>query len=165
MDEPIGSPLDAKTSDEHARPSRVDLSDLDRPLTKQCVSDNSGGFFTETIRRSSQAVSDCTGGMAEAVGRGWRAYSDSLTNENIMRFSLSNGFLEGTIRGYAVFFDELAATSRRVLDTISQAPEPAPAPVPAQTTGATEIDYDRLANLIARKIINEERKSGKHTRT
>jgi hypothetical protein len=164
MDEPIGSPLDAKSvADEGARPRRVDLSDLDRPLTKECVPDSSSGFFTETIRRASQAASDCTGGMAEAVGRGWRAYSDSLTNENIMRFSLSNGFLAGTIRGYAVFFDELAAASRRVLDTINQAPEPAATPV-QQAKIPAEIDYDRLASLIARKIINEERKSGKHTR-
>jgi hypothetical protein len=164
MDEPIGSPLDAEnTPSESAHPRSVDPSDTEPPLTKQRVRDNSSGFFTETMRRSTQAASDCSGGMAEAVGRAWRAYADSLTNENIMRFSLSNGFLEGTIRGYAVLFDELAAASRRVLDTISQAPEPAPAPV-RQRTVPPQIDYERLANLIARKIINEERKGGKHTR-
>ena len=125
-------------------------------------SDSTSNFFTDTIRRSSQAAADTTGGMIEAIGRGVRAYSDSLTNENIMRFGLSNGFVEGMARGYAVFFDEMAATARRVLDTVSEAPDLASGRPRARRTttvvAAEPIDYDRLARLIAEQIIAESAK-------
>ena len=181
MDEPIDDPLDdpldesnqsleAETGTSESRRVRYEeeVALDDRPLTKRRVSRAPGGFFSETIRRSAQAANEATGGVAEAVGRGFRAYGDSLTDENIMRFSLSNGFLEGMVRGYASFFDEMAAASRRVLDVISQAPEPAPPARPPRARRVTEtevtqseIDYDRLATLVARKI--NEKRGGRKT--
>ncbi len=136
--------------------SDCEESDLRKPRTRRSDGSN---FVTETVRRSSQAAADSAGGMIEAIGRGFRAYSDSLTNENVLRFGLNNGFVEGTVRGYAVFFEEMAATARRVLDTVAGAPELTADSdrrvVRRDASVGPPIDYDLLARLIAEQILAE----------
>ena len=80
------------------------------------------GFFIDSVSCSAQATATIAGGFAGAVGDGIRAYGESLTNENVTRFAVNNGFVEGTLAGYAKFFDSMADTARRALQDVRDAP-------------------------------------------
>lgn len=149
------------THDDEARPGtvrsaverereRVRERDVNKPNRR----DSPG--LSDTIRRSTNAAVDVFAGVSDAVSRGLRAYNDEITTDNAMRIGLDNGFLEGTLSGYARFFDELSATARRTLDDLrkqreedQRAQSPAPAPIAV-------IDYEKLARMVAAELIRTQ---------
>lgn len=133
---------------ETARGSRSD-----RDLNKRDRKD--GGGLGDSIRRSANATADSISGVSEAFAAGLREYNDHLTSDNTLRLGLDNGFIEGTIAGYARFFDEMAGTARRVLDDLrktSRREERDSNSGPAVAV----IDYDRLARLVAAEMLKQQ---------
>jgi hypothetical protein len=139
----------------------IDEDDLNKPGMTSEFSD----FLTDSVRRSSQIAAENVGGFTRAVGDGFRTFGDHLTTENVSRWSLSNGFFTGTVRGYIAFFEEMAATARRVLLTAGDSPEmPSGAPRTRRRRGRVvveEIDYERLAKLVAEEMKERELKERK----
>ena len=130
----------------------------DEPVAGGCGEEGSQdeGFFTDTVRRGSRATFRFMSGLADAVGSGLDAYAESLTNDNIMRFSLNNGMIEGTIAGYARFFEELAGATRRVQDDIKGAREPMRRK--KKEARSDSFDYERLAKMVAEQLRDDRTK-------
>jgi hypothetical protein len=82
------------------------------------------------LRRRAQAsggrVVDVTSsylaGSADAVADGWRAFADFGPADRMADPTLGNSWLQGTIAGYAAFFDRLADSSREVLERLRDRP-------------------------------------------
>jgi hypothetical protein len=138
---------------EHTRAPTAPALDPD-DLRKPGRGAEFGDFMTDTVKRGSQMAAESVGGTAQAVGRGFREFGDSLTSDNLTRVSLSNGFVTGLASGYAVFFEEMAASARRVLQHAESSSEMAGPSKPGtrEQRAADELDYDRLATLIAEKL-------------
>lgn len=118
--------------------------------------ERSDGFVADSVRRSAQATSSFIGGSADAIGRGLRAYGDSLNNDNIFRMSVDNGFTIGMLRAYEEFYARLSLASREALENISGAQElGTDDPAPGRELSVNSIDLDDLASRIAAKL--EER--------
>jgi hypothetical protein len=128
----------------------IDEDDLNKPG----VTSKIGNFVTDTVRRGSQFAAENVGGFTRAVGEGFSTFGDHLTNDNVGRLSLGNGFLTGTVKGYIAFYDEMAAAARRVLENLDDSPD-LPVPRTRRRRGKVvveEIDYDRLAKLVADEL-------------
>lgn len=97
------------------------------------------------IRAGSNAaaafVSGSTGSLARALG----VLSKGLEQENISRVGFTSAWVTGVLEAYAVFFDQMAETSRRVLEETRNAPD-------TDIAGAEGIDYERLARLVANEL-------------
>src|SRR4051794_37521142 len=110
-------------------------------------------------------------GVARAISRGLRAYERELTPDNTGRLDSGNGLVEGFISGMSRFYDEMSATSRDVLDDLrvnrrrrrhrhrrdgavdderSRAEERYRDD--DRASGRIEIDYERLAKLVAEEL-------------
>jgi hypothetical protein len=129
------------------RERRYDDRDLRKRDRKRSSTD-----VGDTISRSVTATADFYGGMAQAVARGFRAYGDEINSDNVFRVGLDNGFIEGTLTGFASYFEEMADTAYRVLEDIKP-------PLRTRTRDAgcadedDEVNYDRLAHKIAAELV------------
>lgn len=111
-------------------------------------------------------------GIARAISRGLRAYEQELTPNNAGRLDSGNGIIEGFLSGMSRFYDELSATSRDVLDDLREnrrsrrrchhRHETARDDDRQRadqsyrddnrTASGVEIDYERLAKLVADEL-------------
>jgi hypothetical protein len=93
------------------------------------------------------------GGVSNASAEAFRSLSSALTPEAVaaadLRASVFSGLRDGNVR----FFEELSRTSERVFDALrvprgsSEAAE-----VPDPESVARQIDYERLAQLVAAEM-------------
>ncbi len=107
-------------------------------------------------RRSLVAMVELLGGLSNASAESMHTLSTALTPESVAVDGLGNSILAGLRDGNARFFEELSHTSRRVFDAL-RAPREGKAG--AAEGVAEQLDYDRLAQLVA----NEMKKPGTTT--
>jgi hypothetical protein len=100
--------------------------------------------FTESARLTAQAMAVFWGGIAESVAQAFRAFSNELKPENAAGVGFATGFVDGVLAGNASFFQEMAKTSRSILED-SRASR-------TEAARGAEIDYDRLARLVAAEL-------------
>jgi hypothetical protein len=99
------------------------------------------------------ATVELLGGASNAVAEAFRAVSQTLTPEAVaatgFRASVFNGLRDGNVR----FFEELSRTSQRVFDGL-RGPRGAgeTGGVPDPESVARNIDYERLARLVAAEM-------------
>ena len=97
----------------------------------------------DPLRRSILATSEFYRGVAEAVANSFSALDEELNSERAETDGLTCTLLEGLAEGNARFYETLAKSSRRVADHLR----------PERTVVVTtEIDYDRLARMIATEL-------------
>lgn len=100
-------------------------------------------------RRSLVAMVELLGGLSNASAESMHTLSTALTPESVATDGLGNSILAGLRDGNARFFEELSNTSRRVFDAL-RAPR-------GEGKGGAEgvaeqLDYDRLAQLVATEM-------------
>ena len=98
----------------------------------------------DPIRRTVLATSELYKGLAEAIADGLRAFNVELDPRGSSK-DLPDAVLDGLAEGNARFFEGIAATSRRAFQQFTR--EDAP---------IVEIDYERLARLIANELRRNE---------
>ena len=101
-----------------------------------------GRMVENSLLRASLVTADLFGGVAEAVGQGFRSFRNELTADNIAKVDFSNGWLAGMVAANVRFFEEMAKNARRFQEDLLR----------AQEEGSTEkedIDYERLARMVA----------------
>ena len=59
------------------------------------------------IKRLTDANVRYATSLAEAVRKGYATFGDSVTEANVGQLDLSNGFIEGTVRGWIAALEEL----------------------------------------------------------
>lgn len=93
-------------------------------------------------------MSEILGGIAAASAAAFQALSAKL-NENAGNTGLPINLAEGLLDGNARFFDELAVAARHTADLIRSG---------SQSSATSEIDYERLADLVAERLRNTPRR-------
>lgn len=97
----------------------------------------------DPFRRSILATTEFYRGLAEAVANSFTALNDELNSDRVNTEGLTCTLVEGLAEGNARFYETMAKSSRRVFDHLR----------PDRTVVvATEIDYDRLARMIAAEL-------------
>jgi len=103
----------------------------------------------EPVRRTIVAMNKFYGGLAKANAEAFRAFNDELENGDDLTCDIIDGLAEGNAR----FYENMAATSRSVVDEFREDEEA------LARTLSEGIDYNRLARLVAlelRKLEQEE---------
>jgi hypothetical protein len=99
----------------------------------------------EPVRRTMLATGEFYRGLAEATAESFRAFNDELHPDNVEETGLTCSFIEGLAQGNAEFYETLSKSSERVFDQLRPEEEEV-------RTVPVEIDYDRLAKLIAAEL-------------
>lgn len=102
-------------------------------------------------RRSLVAVVELLGGLSNASAESMHTLSTALTPESVAADGLSNSILAGLRDGNARFFEELSNTSKHVFDAL-RAPRKEAAEAGDAESMAGQLDYDRLAELVAAQM-------------
>jgi hypothetical protein len=104
----------------------------------------------EPFRRTLLAGGEFYRGLAEASAESFRAFNAALETPRVESRGLTCSVFEGMAEGNAQFYETLAKSSRRIADILRPVqPEPAP-------TVTEEVDYERLARLVALELKNLE---------
>lgn len=120
--------------------------DLKKPSTER--SPKLEGFTADPTRNATTVMSEILGGIAAASAAAFQALSAKL-NEDAGKAGLPVSLAEGLLDGNARFFDELAVAARHTADLIRSS---------SQSSGTSEIDYERLADLVAERLRNTPRR-------
>ena len=94
----------------------------------------------DPIRRTVLATSEIYQGLAEAIAEGLRAFNMELNPRDSSK-DLPTAIIDGVAEGNARFFEEMAAGSRRAAQQFRR-----------QTAVVVEIDYAKLARLVADEL-------------
>ena len=77
------------------------------------------GMDPEAFQSSSQAAMAMANGVVQAVGAGWTAYTQAVTQgtsvTDMNSMASPNRLANGVVRGYASFFQSMANTSQDAL--------------------------------------------------
>lgn len=96
---------------------------------------------TEASLRSARMASvEFATGVADAVALGWRSFRDELASSNQW---LDTSLLSGSVQAAATFLEGVASATRKSYQQFESRTRQAAAP---------EIDYDRLAKLVAAEL-------------
>jgi hypothetical protein len=106
------------------------------------------GVMSDPARNATTVMSEILGGIAAASAAAFQALSAKL-NENAGNAGLPINLAEGLLDGNACFFDELAVAARHTADLIRSS---------SQSSATSEIDYERLADLVAERLRNTPRR-------
>jgi len=120
--------------------------DLKKPSAER--STKLEGFMADPTRNATTVVTEILGGIATASAAAFQALSARL-NEGAGNAALPINLAEGLLDGNARFFDELAVAARRTADLIRSS---------SQSKAPSEIDYERLADLVAERLRNAPRR-------
>jgi hypothetical protein len=115
-------------------------------------------------RRSLVAVVELLGGLSNASAESMHTLSSALTPEAVATDGLTNSILAGLRDGNARFFEELSNTSKHVFDAL-RAPRKEGAEEVFAGDVAEQIDYDRLAGLVAAQMKKPDSSSPTTTTT
>ena len=116
--------------------------DLKKPLTER--SSKLEDFMSDPARNATTVVSEILGGLAAASAAAFQALSAKL-NEEASSTGLPRSLAEGLLDGNARFFDELALAARHTAALLRSS---------SQSSTTSEIDYERLADLLAERLRN-----------
>lgn len=97
----------------------------------------------------SEGLADLQSGITKAIAEGFRAYAAEISPDNVLRLGPDNGMIEGFVAGSASLFEELAKTTRHVLEDTRAARARRTERKEKQAAPAAQIDYERLAQHIA----------------
>jgi len=116
-----------------------------------------GGKETREPRRDlfgvdSTTLADMQSGLTKAIAAGFRAYAEELSPDNVLRFGPDNGMIEGFVAGSASLFEELAKTTRTMLEDTRAARARRTERKEQQKAASPQIDYERLAQHIAAEM-------------
>jgi hypothetical protein len=100
----------------------------------------------------SETLADLQSGITRAISEGFRAYANEINPDNVRRMGFDGGMVEGFVAGSASLFEELAKTTRRVLEDTRAVRERRSERKERQATAAPQIDYERLAQHIAAEM-------------
>ena len=100
------------------------------------------GFMSDPTRNATTVMSEILGGIAAASAAAFQALSAKL-NENAGNAGLPINLAEGLLDGNARFFDELAVAARQTAELLRSG---------SQSSATSEIDYERLADLVAERL-------------
>jgi hypothetical protein len=103
------------------------------------------GVASESVRAGTQFTARAWGGLADAVAQAFEKLDDDMDTRSVEDRGVSNALLEAVLAGQARFFARMAEASRDMLRSVQEWGETSERP-PA------EIDYDRLARLIADEL-------------
>src|SRR2546427_64372 len=82
-----------------------------------------GRLVENSLLRASLVTADLFGGVAEAVGQGFRSFRSELTADNITKVDVSNGWLAGMVAANVRFFEEMAKNARRFQEDLLRGQE------------------------------------------
>lgn len=116
--------------------------DLKKPSTER--SSKLEDFMSDPARNATTVVSEILGGLAAASAAAFQALSSKL-NEEASSTGLPRSLAEGLLDGNARFFDELAVAARHTADRLRTS---------SPGSATSEIDYERLADLVAERLRN-----------
>ena len=102
------------------------------------------GVMSDPARNATTVMSEILGGIAAASAAAFQALSENAGNAGLP-INLAEGLLDGN----ACFFDELAVAARHTADLIRSS---------SQSSATSEIDYERLADLVAERLRNTPRR-------
>ena len=124
--------------------SSAEGDDLD---IKKPKAESTGGLppMSEQARTALSAAGAFLGGLAEASAQAFRSLNAKLEPDYVRSKGLTASAIEGLAEGNARFLEELAKASRMVAQMV-RARDPKTIP------SAPEIDYDRLAKLVAAEL-------------
>lgn len=105
------------------------------------------GAVKEFVARSIGAKAELDAGVVRAVAAAFEQFNDELRPDGKLRLDMVNGIIEGTASGLRAFFTELSRVSEQARATYVAYRVRMP---------ASEIDYDRLAELVAQKIADKK---------
>lgn len=114
--------------------------DLKKPSAER--SSKLEGLMSDPTRNATTVVSEILGGIAAASAAAFQALSARL-NEEAGDAGLPLSLADGLLNGNARFFDELAVAARRTADRLRAG---------SQSSATSEIDYERLADLVAERL-------------
>jgi len=120
--------------------------DLKKPSTER--SSKLGEFMSDPARNAATVVSEILGGLAAASAAAFQALSTKL-NEEASTAGLPRSLEDGLLDGNARFFDELAAAAHHTAERLRST---------SQSSATSEIDYERLADLVAERLRNAPRR-------
>ena len=104
--------------------------------------------MSDPARNATTVVSEILGGIAAASAAAFQALSARL-NEDAGNAGLPRNLADGLLDGNARFFDELAVAARHTADRLRSSP---------QSSATPEIDYERLADLVAERLRSTPRR-------
>ncbi|MGA7871196.1 MAG: hypothetical protein WCA22_09885 [Candidatus Binatus sp.] len=120
--------------------------DLKKPASER--SSKLEDFMSDPARNATTVVSEILGGIAAASAAAFQALSARL-NEDAGNAGLPRNLADGLLDGNARFFDELAVAARHTADRLRSSP---------QSSATPEIDYERLADLVAERLRSTPRR-------
>ena len=120
--------------------------DLKKPATER--SSKIEDFMSDPTRNATTVMSEILGGIAAASAAAFQALSTRL-NEDAGKAGMPLSLAEGLLDGNARFFDELAVAARHTADLLRSS---------SQSSATSEIDYERLADLVAERLRNTPRR-------
>ena len=102
------------------------------------------------MTRMNNAMSDMFAGMAEAWGKGFRTMRREVSADNVSDMSCNNGLANGAFKGMADTIESGAQAMREAwegyVDTSEDQRDE------TEAAAAPEIDYERLAKLVAAEL-------------
>jgi hypothetical protein len=103
------------------------------------------------IRRTLVATGEFYRGLAEAIAEGLRVFNDELDSADSSN-DLPTAIVDGLAEANARFYEEMAATTRKAVDSLkTEDREP--------STVVIGLDYERLAQLVAAELRKSESSS------
>lgn len=120
--------------------------DLKKPSAER--SSRREGFLSDPTRNATTVVSEILSGLATASAAAFQALSAKL-NEDAGGAGLPLSLAEGLMDANARFFDELAAAARHTAELLRSS---------SQGSATSEVDYERLADLVAERLRNTPRR-------
>ncbi len=125
--------------EEQTKKESASQFDLKKPSAERSA--GLQGFTPDSARKATTLVSEILGDIAAASAAAFQALSARLNEEAGAGLPVS--LAEGVLDGNARFFDELAVAARRTADLLRSS---------SQSSAAPEIDYERLADLVAERL-------------
>lgn len=104
----------------------------------------------EPFRRSILATNEFYRGLAEAVADSFSVFNREMDAERVAADGLTCSFIEGLAQGNAQFYETMSKASQRVFDHLRPRTDEREQPV------AVDIDYERLARLVAAELRKDE---------
>lgn len=93
-----------------------------------------------------RAFANGMAGLTKAMTSGLEAFNQKLTDENMTAVGLDNGFIQGSVAANTRFLEEAAKISQQMYDELRSSVGQ------GKQAYRQDIDYDRLASLIAEKL-------------
>lgn len=94
------------------------------------------------VRRTQLASLEFTADVVDAVASGWKSFRNEINQSNAI---LDSSVLRGSVEAAATFLEGVAKAARMSYERFEAA-------APAVAAAPAEIDYDKLATLVAAKL-------------